>query len=282
LYSIIDCFNKIPVYQFFLIEYIYMKIPSSVRKLLENKYVLYIVFFLALTNLFGYMVMGNYKAIALFVLVGYLVHNFNKNMILVLGVPLILTAIFTSGFIREGAVGSMGAENTDEKKASPSTEKTTAEKTAEDEAAKKASATANASPSPIDASTTHTPDVKVDASTGAAVTKVSNTASNTPAPNGTEKAAFSNPYDKRGSRLDYAATVEDAYGDLNNILGGDGIKNLTADTQKLMNQQLQLAEAMKSMTPLLEQAKSLIGGFDMKNFGNITEMAKQFKASGSN
>jgi len=32
----------------------------------------------------------------------------------------------------------------------------------------------------------------------------------------------------------------------------------------------------------LEQAKSLIGGFDMKNFGNITEMAKQFKASGSN
>jgi hypothetical protein len=37
---------------------------------------------------------------------------------------------------------------------------------------------------------------------------------------------------------------------------------------------------MKSMTPLLEQAKGLIGGFDMKNFGNITEMAKQFQASG--
>jgi hypothetical protein len=69
---------------------------------------------------------------------------------------------------------------------------------------------------------------------------------------------------------------------LNKILGGDGIKNLTADTQKLMEQQLQLANAMKSMTPLLEQAKSLIGGFDMKNFGNITEMAKQFKAAGSN
>jgi hypothetical protein len=237
-----------------------MKIPSSVKKLLENKYVLYIVFFLAVTNLFGYMVMGNYKAIALFVLVGYLVHNFNKNMIVVLGVPLILTSLFTSGFIREGAE-NMG----DSKPAEPKVEeKKEEEKTDETKPAASGDA------------------VKVDASTGAAVTTVSQTATNTPAPNGTEKAAFSNPYDKRGSRLDYAATVEDAYGDLNKILGGDGIKNLTADTQKLMEQQLQLANAMKSMTPLLEQAKSLIGGFDMKNFGNITEMAKQFKAAGSN
>jgi hypothetical protein len=130
--------------------------------------------------------------------------------------------------------------------------------------------------------------VKVDSSTGAALTTGSQMAGNSSA-NGDSSGVketgpsggFSNPYDKRGSRLDYAATVEDAYGDLNKILGGDGIKNLTADTQKLMTQQLQLADAMKSMTPLLEQAKSLIGGFDMKNFGNITEMAKQFKASGS-
>ena len=35
--------------------------------------------------------------------------------------------------------------------------------------------------------------------------------------------------------------------DLNKIIGGDGIKRLTDDTQKLMNQQLQLAEAMKNM-----------------------------------
>jgi hypothetical protein len=41
-----------------------------------------------------------------------------------------------------------------------------------------------------------------------------------------------------------------------------------------MKQQLQLAEAMQSMTPLLEQAKSLIGGFDMKNFDGIASLAK--------
>ena len=81
---------------------------------------------------------------------------------------------------------------------------------------------------------------------------------------------------KKNNRVDYAATVEDAYDDLNKILGGDGIKRLTDDTQKLMGQQMQLAEAMKSMTPLLSQAKSLIGSFDMKQFGNIADIAKQF------
>jgi hypothetical protein len=312
-----------------------MKIPSSVKKLLENKYVLYIVFFLAVANLFGYMVMGNYKAIALFVLVGYLVHNFNKNMILVLGVPLILTSLFTSGFIREGADSSDGlaaakaasdkaaadkaaataatsaaaaAASPDdkalaEKAAADKAAATTAAATAADSAAAadKAAATtaaaANSSPADGSADTASGNSLKVGtvgsdfvpASTtnvtvsgnGAAVVPGMD-ATGAPKPNESVKAPFSNPYDKKGSRLDYAATVEDAYGDLNNILGGDGIKNLTADTQKLMEQQLQLANAMKSMTPLLEQAKSLIGGFDMKNFGNITEMAKQFKASGSN
>jgi hypothetical protein len=264
-----------------------MKIPSSIKNLLENKYVLYIVFFLAVTNLFGYMVMGNYKAIAMFVLVGYLVYVLNKNMIVVLLVPLILTSLFTSGFIREGAVGSMDASgNPIPPPMDASGNPIPPPKDANgNPIPPPKDANGNPIPPQMDANGNPMPPpsgngVTVDASTGAATTTA--TADSTvPAPNGSEKAAFSNPYDKRGSRLDYAATVEDAYGDLNKILGGDGIKNLTADTQKLMTQQLQLADAMKSMTPLLEQAKSLIGGFDMKNFGNITEMAKQFKASGS-
>jgi len=82
-------------------------------------------------------------------------------------------------------------------------------------------------------------------------------------------------YDKKkGHRVDYAATVEDAYDDLNKILGGDGIKRLTDDTQKLMGQQMQLADAMKSMSPLLDQAKSLLQGFDMENLNGLASLAK--------
>ena len=84
---------------------------------------------------------------------------------------------------------------------------------------------------------------------------------------------------KKRNRIDYASTIEDAYDDLNNILGGDGIKRLTDDTQKLMGQQLQLAEAMKSMTPLLENAKSMLKGFDLKDLDGLASFAKSFTPS---
>ena len=79
---------------------------------------------------------------------------------------------------------------------------------------------------------------------------------------------------KKENRIDYASTVEDAYDDLNKILGGNGIKQLTDDTQNLMKQQLQLADAMKSMTPLMEQAQNLLQGFDMKSLSSLAGLTK--------
>lgn len=63
---------------------------------------------------------------------------------------------------------------------------------------------------------------------------------------------------KKGSKIDYASTIKDAYSQLNELIGSDGIKNLTNDTQVLMKQQLQLAESMKSMTPLIEGITPLL------------------------
>ena len=88
---------------------------------------------------------------------------------------------------------------------------------------------------------------------------------------------------KKKPRVDYAATVEDAYDNLNKIIGGDGMQKLTADTQTLMKQQLQLAEAMKTMTPLIQnitpllsQTKEMLGGMDMSHIDNIASLAKSF------
>jgi len=81
------------------------------------------------------------------------------------------------------------------------------------------------------------------------------------------------------NRIDYASTIEDAYSDLNKLLESDGIKQLTSDTQVLMQQQLELAGAIKSMSPLLEQAKGLLQGFDMKNLGGIASLAKSFNTN---
>ena len=91
-----------------------------------------------------------------------------------------------------------------------------------------------------------------------------------------------------GSKIDYAATIENAYDDLNKVLGSDGIKSLTDDTQKLMKQQMQLAESMsqmepmiKGMGPMMDQAKGLLEGMGDSNGGmaGIMEMAKKFGGS---
>jgi hypothetical protein len=244
-----------------------MKFPSSISKILENKYVLYIVFFLAVTNVFGYIVMRNLKAVGMFILVGYLVYCFNKNMIIVLGVPLIFTSLFvSSGVMREGVDDTLTPENKMKMKetkhaVTPSPDQKTQMKKEIKKEIKKE----------VKKGALNTDTVE-PGSDGEQTGDETTTDETQPADS---SAGMTTMY-KKNNRVDYAATVEDAYDDLNKILGGDGIKRLTDDTQKLMGQQMQLAEAMKSMTPLLEQAKSLIGNFDMKQFGNIADMAKQF------
>jgi hypothetical protein len=215
------------------------------------------------------MVMGNYKAIALFILVGYLVYCFNKNMTVVLLTALVLTSIFMAGGImREG--------NQNMKDGDKSTDGETTKTTPTDSTAAK--------PESKDKKTPQKPAAKPETKKGETVVSDGTeqdikTEGEVGEPEGhatdNAESGMTTMYKKR-NRIDYASTVEDAYGDLNKLLGSDGIKRLTDDTQKLMGQQMQLAEAMKSMTPLLSQAKSLIAGFDTKQFGDITAMAKQF------
>ena len=81
---------------------------------------------------------------------------------------------------------------------------------------------------------------------------------------------------KGGSRVDMGSTLEQAYDDLNSVLGSDGIKNLTADTQNLMKQQLHLAEAMKDMGPLMQQAQSMLKSLNIDGIGDLPSLIKKF------
>ena len=80
---------------------------------------------------------------------------------------------------------------------------------------------------------------------------------------------------KNNNQLDYAATVENAYGDLDKILGSDGIKNLTRDTERLMKEQQKLGKVMQNMGPMVGQVKEM-----MKSMGGSKGMeAMMDKAS---
>jgi len=221
------------------------KMPKSVSKVLENKYVLYFVFFLALTNLFGYMLLGNVHAIIFFILAGFVCTFFTKNMILIISIPIVLTSVLMVGQkVKESF------ENKEEKEKSSTSDEIVY---------------------PMD-ETTETPETNEDSMIDLDSAQIGSS-------DGKVDESMTTMY-KKNNRVDYASTIEDAYSDLNNILGGDGIKNLTSDTQKLMNQQLQLADAMKSMTPLLESAKGLLQGFDMKNLNSLSSLAKNFNMTG--
>ena len=239
---------------------------KNVSKMLENKYVLYFVFILAIINLFGYMITGNFNSIIFFVLVGFLTTFFSKNMILILTVPLVLTSV-----LMVGKTVKESFENADK-----SIDEQIKELQGEiDDMIQKGLST--------DADKTAFKE-KNDKLQKLLEKKASMPKpTSMPKPNPTtsmEKTTTSEPMSSmynKPNRIDYASTVEDAYDDLNKILGGNGIKQLTDDTQKLMQQQLQLADAMKSMSPLMEQAKGLLQGFDLKNLSSLTNVSKNLQ-----
>ena len=242
-----------------------MKIPKSFSKMLENKYVLYFVLVVTLINLLGYMMLGNFNAIIFFILAAFLTANFSKNMIVVLSIPLILSSVFMVGkAVKEGFEEMKPIDERikdidkeiKEKQDKMNTIINEGVNTDDDKKMLKELRddidNLNKKKEKMLAEKDDKKDEKKD---------------ETP----TEK--MSTMY-KKENRIDYASTVEDAYDDLNKILGGNGIKQLTDDTQNLMKQQLQLADAMKSMTPLMEQAQSLLKGFDMKSLSSLAGLTK--------
>lgn len=61
------------------------------NKLLKSKLVLYIIFFLSLVTIFGYLIKQNYPAILFFTLVLFLTKHFTSNMIVTLGISILAT-----------------------------------------------------------------------------------------------------------------------------------------------------------------------------------------------
>lgn len=230
-----------------------MKVNSTVSKILTNKWVLNIISFLALFNVIGYMVMGNFNNVIFFIILAVLVRNFSHNMIIVLGTPLVIVNLFALGNSTiEGFKD--GETNAGETKSDTTKNKENGDKTKTTELPMK---TGTEAPEII------TADVA-------------------------KKDSFEVGRSKNGaSKIDYASTIEDAYDDLNKILGSDGIKRLTDDTQGLMKQQMQLAESMKGFQPLIEgikpmmeQMKVMMEGMDGKDgLGPVMDIAKKLTGS---
>tara|TARA_R110002074_G_scaffold54121_2_gene135120 strand:- start:596 stop:1267 length:672 start_codon:yes stop_codon:yes gene_type:complete len=207
-----------------------------IKKLTTNKYVLYVVLFLAITNILGYLMVKDFESIALFIALGVITSYFSKNMIIVLGIAMLGTNfIFANNRIREGfspgqkEEGSASVEGTKEtKKNKKSTKEETKEETK-------------------DPMTTLSPaSIKEDDD------------------------------ESPGGRIDYASTMEQAYDNLSDMLGKGGIASLSKETKGLLDQQKQLAGQLESMAPLLKDAKGLMDNMNLPNMKELDGMMAKF------
>lgn len=234
-----------------------MKIKAVANKLLSNQLVLHIVFAIAFFTVLCNLMTNNLDSIVYFIVLALITSYFSKNMIIILGVPIILVNLFTvnkgniEGYTsRQRAANSSNSGNNNAQNKNKNQDK--------DNKNKKEKMT--------------NPPVEE---------------ANATRKNNEESFEIKRNKNKSGFDIDYASTVEDAYDELNKIIGGDGIKKLTTDTQNLMQQQLQLAEAMKGMTPMIEQMEPLLktasqfmgmGGHD-SGLAGISKMAEQLTAN---
>jgi hypothetical protein len=192
------------------------------KKLLKNKMVLYIVLFITVTNLLGYLMVNNIDAVILLFLVGLLTSYFSKNMIVVMLAAIIFTNLL---------VGSKNASRT------PLLEGMNHENDKDEDADEDA-----------DEDTDEDKDKKEDEGKD-------------PLTNLKLKPASINEKDT-GSELDFPGSLEAAYDNLDKLLSSDAINKMSEDTQKLAEKQHKLMKNIGKLEPLMENAQNMMEGLN--------------------
>ena len=214
-----------------------MNFPAGIKNVLNNKFVVYLVYFIAAMNIFGYINLNDFNSIALFTLVAYVTSFLNKNNVVILLVAVLITNILgnTQFMIIEGLKGRKKKEGVEN---------------------------INDDDNDDDNNDDDDDDDDVDDDDDDLVTGI-----------GDDVVGD----DMGGRGIDKKASMEAQYENLDNILGKDGIEAMTKDTQKLIKRQGKLAESMQAMGPLLNNAQELLQGFDMKQLNGLQDTLKSLK-----
>jgi hypothetical protein len=224
------------------------------NKLVNNKITLYIVAIIAFITLVGNIMNSEFSAVLLFFLAGGVAYSFTKNMTIVLGSSIIATSVATmssSFFVyKEGLEGnsdpsnnivSMDSELSSSKNNKGSLPKKGSNKVSADETI---------------------PSKTSDSDNEEALTQL------TP-------ALFNNipNKDQMQKQLGKATEMEQAYDNLEKIMGKDNIQSISTDTKDLIKQQNELIKQLKTMTPALNEAMSSIGNLDLSKLTNMFSSA---------
>ena len=232
------------------------------NKLVNNKITLYVVAIIALIVLLGHIMTSELTAILLFFLVGALAYNFTKNMTIVLGVAVLVTSIATMSrglFVyQEGMEGNSDSSGNSIPKSKPASKNVV--QNFETKATGKTQETQEAE------ETEETKETK----------ETEGLSQLTP-------ALFNNIPNKEQmqKQVGKATEMEQAYDNLEKIMGKENIQSISTDTKDLIKQQNELIKQLKTMTPALNDAMSSIGNLDLSKltsmFSSATKTLSEMK-----
>ena len=238
-----------------------LKLNKSLKldKLLKNKAVLFITFFLSLVTIFGYLVKQNYTAILFFTLVLFLTKHFSGNMIIILGVSIITTNLLDlfRVFSNKNLEG-MKHGATEKAKA----EEAKAEEAKAEKAMKKNDTHQElmADKKPMADKNSKCPHGDCKKTTKQNMTNI-------------KPAALSEVNNSGSGNIDVfndAKMKETAFDNLDKLLGSDNVRNLKGEANSLTIRQDKIMEQIKDVGPLMNQAMSLIKNIDMDAINNVT------------
>jgi hypothetical protein len=234
---------------------------SSATAMSTDKNVLYIMLIIAVVNVLGYLMMGNFEAVAFFAIVAYLSTFFTKNMVFVF-----LISILATNFLMVSKVNYFrfvnakeGMKNKDAStepsaSAKPSTEPST-EPSASAKPKHSTNHSAKPSPKPTQKASKKTSGEKEGMNGKIVPAKFDD------ADDSEDDAGDAAPFPS--SKAQETRNVEKAHDNLQSIGG------MNAQTKEVMEQQKILMDNMKTMQPFLETAERFLDKFNMKGIDGM-------------
>jgi hypothetical protein len=247
-------------------------VESGAQTMSTDKNVLYIMLIIAVVTVVGYLMMGNFEAVAFFAIVAYLSTFFTKNMVIVFLISILATNFLMVTKVKFGRKEGMQNPSSDPDSNSASALPSTlpsASPTLPSASPALPSALPSASPSPSPSPSASLPNPTNP--TAKPEPKPTNQASaktsggkNKEGMNGKlTPANFNNNSEDEGNTNE----IEKAHDNLQSIGGGAAMN--TAQTDKIMQQQKILMDNMKTMQPFLETAERFLDKFNMKGIDGL-------------
>ena len=239
------------------------------NKIFNNQITLFIVSAIAFISLYRYIIMYEFSAVLLFFIIAGLAYSFTKNMTIVLGSAFLATFIVSmfKGF-KEG--------NTNMVESSGNTVQTQAQTQGQAQAPTTGTTqapTTGTTQAPT-TGTTQAPTIP-----GASLQQSLGALSGPPAtaPRDTYQnqipltpGLYNMPNkEQMAKQLGKATETEQAYDNLEKIMGSKNIQAMSSDTKDLIRQQNDLIKQLKSMTPALNDAMNALGGLDLSKLTNM-------------